>query len=150
MSMRKILTIFLLGVFVVACESYNLQKYKRVDLSVKTMNVPAGGHRLKGKIKKALVDAGWKLYVYQGPEVIKGEIGSVVKVLKYDTFASKYTLLMSYSHAPSCWTGPRYGFDFSLIDNKSGDEVFTLSGNECESDILKMFMEALEGNSMPN
>ncbi|RFC33234.1 MAG: hypothetical protein DID92_2727744966 [Candidatus Nitrotoga sp. SPKER] len=128
------------------CATHNVQLYGPIDNSNKTVTVPPGSEGLKGKLKSALANDGWKLVVYRGPSVTEGEIGEKTKVEQYDTFNSRYRLIASSYQFDLCLNfTPAIKYDISFIDNKSGAEVFTINGRGCEPDAVEKFMNALRG-----
>jgi hypothetical protein len=128
------------------CATKNVQVYNQIDADDKTVTVPFGADGLKGKLKQALANDGWKMMVYKGPEVTKGTLGADTNVQHYDTFNSRYQLLVSYSQYDWCLNfSPAIDYDISLVDTKSGAEVLTVNGRDCESHAVDAFVEALHG-----
>jgi len=129
------------------CASHNVQVYSQIDNANKTITVPAGAGGLKGKLKQALANDGWKMVVYGGPSVTEGEVGAKTKLEQYDTFNSRYQLTVSSEQFDLCIKGlsPDIIYDVSIIDTKSGAEVLTVNGKGCEPDAVKAFMKALHG-----
>lgn len=144
--LRKIASVVLLALLA-GCATHNVQLYGPIDTSNKTVTVPPGSEGLKGKLKQALANDGWKLIVYRGPSVTEGEIGEKTKIEHYDTFNSRYRLITSSYQFDLCINGltPAIEYDISFIDNKSGAEVFTINGRGCEPDVVEKFMNALRG-----
>lgn len=144
--LRKIASVVLLALLA-GCATHNVQLYGPIDTSNKTVTVPPGSEGLKGKLKQALANDGWKLIVYRGPSVTEGEVGEKTKIEHYDTFNSRYRLITSSYQFDLCINGltPAITYDISFIDNKSGAEVFTINGRGCEPDAVEKFMNALRG-----
>ena len=146
--MLRELPILALLAFLTGCATHNVQLYGPVDTSNKTVTVPPGSKGLKGKLKQALANDGWKLVVYRGPSVTVGEVGERTKIEQYDTFNSRYRLIVSSYQFDLCWNfTSAIKYDISFIDNKSGAEVFTINGRGCEPDAVEKFMDALHGKS---
>jgi hypothetical protein len=144
--MFKSLVVFTALAALTGCATHNVQLYGPIDNSNKTVTVPPGSEGLKGKLKSALANDGWKLVVYRGPSVTEGEIGEKTKVEQYDTFNSRYRLIASSYRFDLCLNfTPAIKYDISFIDNKSGAEVFTINGRGCEPDAVEKFMNALRG-----
>lgn len=140
------LAVLAFSAFLSSCAAHDAQLYQAIDTSNKTVTVPAGSEGLKGKLKKALVNTGWKLVVYRGPSVTEGEVGEKTETKHYDTFNSRYRLIVSSYEYDVCLNfTPAITYDISFIDNKSGAEAFTMNGHGCESDVVKKFMNALRG-----
>jgi len=96
-------------------------------------------------IKKYLKENGWVTKVYRGPTKIQGTVGRDTNVQTYDTFNTRYTL--SYRFRPYAYSicGLAINFSLSVIDNKSGEEVFIVSGETCEDNVIEKFRVWTEG-----
>lgn len=144
--MYRKLAILALLILLSGCASHNVQLYKSLDTSNKTVTVPSGSKGLKGKLKQALANDGWNLIVYSGPSVIEGEVGKKIKIEQYDTFHSRYRLVVSSYQYDWCLNfTPAIRYDISFIDNKSGAEAFTINGDGCEPGAVQKFVDALNG-----
>lgn len=145
----KRLSVGVLLVFLAGCATHNVQLYGVVDSSNKTVTVPPGSEGLKGKLKQALANDGWKLVVYRGPSVTEGEVGEKTKIEQYDTFKSRYRLVVSSYQYDLCLNfTAAIRYDISFIDNTSGAEVFTINGRGCvESSAVEKFMNAVRGKN---
>ncbi len=144
--MKPTLLFPIIAILLGGCASHNVQLYGTVDKSNKTVTVPAGSKGLKGELKKALSQRGWKLAVYRGPSVTEGELGKKTRIEQYDTFNTKYCLIVSSRQYDICFNfTPAITYDISFIDNHSGAEIFTIDGRGCEPDVVKKFINALSG-----
>jgi len=142
----KFLVFIIFTIFLTSCTSHNLQIYSNIDKNNKTITVPPGSKGLKGKLKKVLSEEGWKLVVYRGPSITEGTLGEKTTIKQYDTFNTKYLLVVVSKQFDICLNlSPAIIYDISLIDNTSGMEVFTLDGKGCESEVIKKFKNALNG-----
>lgn len=137
--------LILLGVVcMVGCMRHNLRVYEPIDPKHKTVTVPPGSGGLKGDLKKALAEAGWKMAVMQGPRVIEGRLGEVTRLGDSQTFRTRYTLRVGSSQYDFCLNmTPAVNYEISFIDNETGGEVFTLEGRGCTSGVLEEFSRAL-------
>jgi hypothetical protein len=146
--MQRILFLVALTFLLGACATHNVQRYGSIDNSEKTITVPPGSEGIKGKLKQVLANDGWQLVVYRGPSVTEGSIGEKTKIEQYATFNSRYRLVAASSQYDLCLNfTPAITYDISFIDNKSGSEVFTLSGRGCESGVVEQFVAALRGKT---
>lgn len=144
--MLRSLSCLVVLIALTGCATHNVQRYGTLDSTNKTVTVPPGSEGLKGKLKQALADDGWKLVVYRGPSVTEGNVGEKTKIEQYDTFNSRYRLIASSYQYDLCLNfTPAIKYDVSFIDNKSGAEIFTINGRGCESGAVEKFMEALHG-----
>lgn len=125
--------------------SYNVREYQSLDPSAKTITVPAGGGGLIGALKGELTKNGWKQAIYRGPRVTAGTTGKDTRLEEYDTFNTRYNLLVNYNQFDKCFPAfdPAYYYDISIIDNNNGQEVMTLSGRGCEHAIVGSFRDWL-------
>lgn len=144
-EMRGLLALMVTSLILGGCTSSNIQTYASIDQRAKTVTVPAGSGGLKGDLKKALSERGWKMSVYSGPEVLEGSSGKNMRLQRYDTFNTRYSLLVGSRQFDVCLNfSPAINYEISLIDNKSGSEVITMDGRDCQNAIVSKFMNALE------
>lgn len=145
--MKKLLILTLL-LQLVGCTQFhiNTQKYSSFDVRDKSITVPAGSEGLRGKVKQILSDNGWKLMVDKGPNVLEGKLSESVKLESYGTFNTRYRILIKSNQIDSCIgipLSPLLKFDISIIDNKTGSEVMTMSGLDCEPEVVDKFRKAI-------
>ena len=137
----KIITTILLLLLICLCGCVtNIETYGKLDLTDKRITVPSGGVRLIGEIKSALKKEGWELLVYRGPKVTEGSLGENLRLEEYDTYNTRYTIFIDCYH--SSWV-----YDLSMVDNKTGAEVITMSGQDDPATVVKKFLKALKENS---
>ena len=130
------------------CASSNIQTYSSIDQRAKTITVPPGSGGLKGDLKKELSAQGWKMSVYSGPEVLEGTSGSNTRLQRYNTFNTRYSLLVQSRQYDLCFNfSPAINYELALIDNKSGSEVLTMDGRDCQNNVVQKFISVLEGQS---
>jgi len=129
-----------------ACSTKDVQKLERIDLTQKTMTVPVSSAGLVGKLKTMLREEGWSLIVYQGPTVTEGTIGSETHTEQQGKFATRYRLVTTWSHTDGF--GWYYDFSVVIIDNNTGAEALTISGNHgLGANIVKSLRDALLSQS---
>ena len=140
----RMISVFVCLLLLTGCPTMpTVQKYEAIDTSNKTMTVPFGSQGLIGKIKDLLSKKGWKLSVYQGPDVTEGQMGEKTKLKSYNTFNTRYTLLIRQNLYDHCLNFEgAYVYDISMVDNKTGSEVLTMSGRSCEFQVVKGFEES--------
>lgn len=145
-KIKKYLSVTLIGLSLLlgGCTQFqvNTQKYSSLDMRDKSITVPAGSEGLRGKVKQILSDDGWKLMVDKGPNVLEGRLSESVKLESYGTFNTRYRILIKSNQIDSCIgipLSPLLKFDISIIDNKTGSEVMTMSGLHCEPEIINKF-----------
>lgn len=146
--MKNILALCASIALLAACNAHTSETYSKIDTNSKSITVPIGGGGLKGALKKELVQAGWKMKVYQGPSVTEGHMGSRTKLTHYDTFNTRYSLYMESRQVDLCFNlQPMVRYEISLIDNKYGAEAITMEGTGCTGKIAKDFAAKLSGKS---
>lgn len=144
--MNKTMVLFIF-IFISSC-SHNVDIYEKIDKSKKTVTVPAGSKGLKGKLKRVFSKRHWKMSVYGGPAITEGELGKRIYIKQYNTFNTKYRLLVQSKQFDVCFNfTPAIVYEISLINNNSGSEVFTIDGRGCESEVIEKFVKALDGSS---
>ena len=145
--MRNIIILSIV-ICLTGCMSYNVQTFGEFDPEQKTITVHAGGKSLNGKIKNMLRTEGWQLIVDRGPRITEGEFGEKTKLQEYDSFNSRYRLALAYRRMDiSLRLQVIYSYDISLIDNKTGTEVITLSGKGEEDVIVDKLKAAIKDNT---
>lgn len=144
---KKILLSILSCLILLSCAEKQISVSAKIDQRDKTIQVPPGSRGLIGGIKTALRENGWQLLIYgRGPHI--SALNNSGKHIKhYDTFNARYRLILSFSRdvGPSCkydlasWTK----YDISIIDNKSGEEILSMSGRDNCGTIVDSFLKAL-------
>ncbi len=129
----------------------DVHRFGQIDPSDISITVPAGGAGVLCVVKQELQQAGWRLAIDDGPEEVTGTNGTSTHLLASQTFTTRYTLfLQSHRQAPqNCsWTTQSFWMDSSVVDNKTGREVFTVSGSVCSpEDAAHTLMTQLDGKS---
>ena len=144
MRRRPLALLLALALLSMGCMSYRVRTFERVDNSDRTITVPPGGG-LTGAVKEALAKEGWKITVYRGPEVTEGALGERTRLERGGTFTTRYAMFLRWNQYDVCvpMFDPAYNYAVSVVDNKNGSEVLTLSGRGCEGRIVDKLVEAL-------
>jgi hypothetical protein len=122
-----------------ACMSPDVRQYGKIDNTEKSITVPPGGG-LVAELKDVLIQHGWTLVVDRGPDVIEGKNSESVKLKSYNTFNSRYRLLLAANRFDTCLSmDGAYRYSLSMIDNKTGQEVMVMGGSACEYQIKSKF-----------
>jgi hypothetical protein len=138
----------LLTITLSACGATKIQQFGKVDHSDKSVTVPIGNSLLTGELKQRLHNDGWRMAVDRGPSVTQGRTGDSTRLESFDTFNTRYRLIVISSRYDYCLHfSPAITYDISLIDNKTGQEVIVQSGRDCLDWAADKFMERL--NSRP-
>ncbi|MEA4837835.1 MAG: hypothetical protein VB101_06090 [Rhodospirillaceae bacterium] len=140
-----VVNIFVISVALSGCNSSRIETYGEIDYSDKSVTVPPGNGYMVGELKKRLRDSGWKLVVDGGPRRIQGSVGDKINIDSYNTFHTRYRLLVDASWFDVCFNGsPAVKYNLSFIDNKTGEEVLAQSGRDCENRASDKFMSFIE------
>lgn len=135
----KAVLIALIAASLSACMSADMRQYGKLDPSEKSMTVPPGGG-LAAELKDMLNRRGWTLVVDRGPDVIEGRNSDSVNLKSYNTFNTRYRLMLKASRFDICiGMGDAYSYNMSVIDNKTGRELMVMEGRACESQIKSKF-----------
>jgi hypothetical protein len=146
--LKKMFLFILSCLILLSCAEKHIMVSAKIDQRDKTIQVPPGSRGLTGGIKNALSKNGWELLIYgRGPAI--SEVNNTEKQIKhYDTFNARYKLIMSFGRdvGPTCkydlasWTD----YEISIIDNKSGKEILSMSGRDNCGTIVDTIIKALE------
>ena len=139
--------LILMGALLSACMSADMRQYGKIDPNEKSITVPPGGG-LAAELKDILNRQGWTLQVDRGPDVIEGQTSGGVSLKSYNTFNSRYRLLLRASRFDTCLgMDGAYRYNMSVIDNKTGKELMVMGGQACESQIKAKFESFLANAS---
>lgn len=142
--MKANIAVLFPSLLISSCVTSNVNTYAPIDKSAKSITVPAGSAGLKGELKKILSANGWQMKVYGGPEVIQGTSGETTDLRRFDTFSTRYNLVMQSSQFDLCLNfEPMINYEVVVIDNQTGAEVITIDGTGCEGSVARKFAEAL-------
>ena len=136
----------LFSMFLLSACAYeqNIYAYKKIDTTRKTVAISAANlSEMHQALKQALMNAGYKLYVKNDN-----------KDSGYTRQTSQYELSDNIIINPSVSCGVLsfengYSYAISFIDLKTSEEVFSMQGKGCYSDILDNFV-ALINNRYSN
>jgi hypothetical protein len=144
----RLAILLLLTITLSACGATKTQQFGEIDRSDKTVTVPIGNSLLTGELKQRLHSDGWRMAVDRGPSVTQGRTGDSTRLESFDTFNTRYRLIVRASRYDYCLHfASAIEYDISLIDNKTGQEVIVQSGRDCVDWAADKFMEKL--NSKP-
>lgn len=147
----------LFSIFLTSCATYKARSYEPIDQNNKSIIIDANDLAFNGylgEIKDAFRSTGWKVYAIQNTESdINGTINKNVKLRVITTQQVHYKL--AYSWTPNI-TYPavedhvcNYGMNYSIsiIDLKTGQEAFSMSGISCGEGIIEKLKQWLAVNS---
>ena len=127
-----------------ACVSADLRQYGTIDRTQQSITVPPGSG-LTAEVKDVFKQNGWKLVVDHGPQTIEGSIGQNLRLEKFETFNTRYRLILASIEVDTCLGhfDSLYRYDMSMIDNKTGEEIMVMGGRACESQIVDRIQKFL-------
>jgi hypothetical protein len=105
--------------------------YLKIDPAEKTVLIPAEDERpIIGKLKNLMRDLGWKVFVLSRADILtQGSDGKDTRLTSSAIRNARYRIFVDY----------RLGISF--VDNKTGEEVFVVSGHP---GLLNEFRAVLE------
>ncbi|MGJ0533828.1 hypothetical protein [Methylocystis sp.] len=118
-----------------SCQSTS--KFGSIDQSDRSITMPPGSAMLLGPLKQKFSEAGWRMSVDRGPDMIQGSIGEKTALASGATFLTRYRLLIKQRQYDICIVpigGPAVDYDLSVIDNRTGEEIITQNGSSCMLD----------------
>ena len=119
----------LLSITFISCQTGpTIREFSKIDMSEKTITVPAGGDGLLGLLKEELYNNGWDISVIANDKSVTDILSD--KEISQVYYSTEYILVMYYE-LYSNWSrnDSILAFDFSLIDTRTKKEVLTYSGN---------------------
>ncbi len=121
--------IVLMAIVLLLCTGCShTEVYGDLDLSEKTIIVPPGNNRLVKDCKKILRECGWKVIVKSNHRRVTEFNGS--KAESYDDYNARYELVVTSVRRDIALDMSAYiDYEYSLIDNETGEEIFASSGD---------------------
>ena len=145
-SYKVLLLLTAIGLVISGCAYNKPHIFQPVDNSEKSMTLPPGSSGALFDIKTYLKKNEWVTKIYRGPTRTQGTVGKNTDIQTYDTFMTRYTLFYGSSKVSHCLDfSPYVRFDLSVVDNKSGEEVYTVNGEDCEDIVIGKFRDWIEG-----
>jgi len=122
--MKRVLVLLMLCLACQGCGFIRVNTFGQMKLKEKSISVePGSAAGTLGGIKDVLYRCGWKVKVLgEGPTETR-QVGD--KTITVKTSTTAYRLLTTSSFLAQT---RHVGFDLSLIDNETGEEVMTLGG----------------------
>ena len=104
--------------------------------------MPAANIDLAGDIKNMFRNNGWKVLIVEtGSVKTKGETGKKTELQTVAESNARYLLYLNQNHYDYCFPtfdNKAIKYDITIVDNQSGEQVFSAEGNECEKKIIKI------------
>ena len=144
----KHLLVVIMALSLSACLSADLRQYGKIDTSERAITVPPGGDLaadLKRHPKSARMGPRRRSWAR---DVTEGKSGKSVSLKSYNTYHTRYRLLLRYARFDTCLghMDGAYNYNLSVIDNKDGKELMVMGGSACGSQIKAKFEEFLSSS----
>lgn len=139
--MKNVCLVFTM-IFLVSCGSTKVRN-RGFDRNAKSISIPTMGPNFIEDIKDYFHKKGYKVVSHRGGD-------RAVKMSDKETLVNRehqtrYLLSYSYSNVELfCMNEGEYQYNISIIDTKTGAEALNVRGKDCESNIPKRLIEAIE------
>ena len=123
------------------CMYQQAELYKTIDTSNKSIGMPASNMFIAGDLKNMFRKNGWKvLLVNTGGVVTTGQTGSETRLTSKEQSNVSYFVYLNQNKYDICF--PTFNdalirYDISIVEAKTGEQVFYQEGNGCRSRIRK-------------
>jgi len=145
--MKKILLIVVLSLSLSGCAYQHAEYYKTIDTSHKAIGMPASNKYVAYDLKKIFRDNGWKILIVDtGGVKTTGETGSETNLTTKEQSNASYFLYLNQDRWDTCFpsfTDALIRYDISIVEAKTGEQVFFQEGNDCRSKIKKLLRSEL-------
>ena len=145
--MKKFLGIIILFLILTGCAPTTSEFYSELNIDNKVISMPKSQRYVSKGLKKLFRSKGWKVIVLKsGSTVTTGEISDKVDIDSEFKSKASYEVSLRQNFSDICgWKNDKVSFDLSIINTKSGEEVFVATGDDC----LKNIMRDLESQLVP-
>ena len=131
--MKKIVVMFV-TVLMFGCAYTDVQQYDRIDSGDKTIAMYPDAIGVYTQLGTILRSNGFQVYIKNKAK----DTGAEVTKTRYELYAQ-------FAQTDICIVGgAMFSYTISVADLKSGQEVFTMSGNDCARSIEKKFRKILQ------
>lgn len=151
--MKKIyaLCLLVMSVGFSGCYTSEIRQYAKLDPNDKTVFAPVGEGKVISPLKDVLRNQGWKVLVKENDQYnTTGTLGLNTQLNTQSISNARYSLLISSQFVENSVGVTGYDYQISFVDNKTGEEVFTLHGVDTEDGIANHFSSALNAVSLPD
>jgi hypothetical protein len=142
--------------------AFNVQKYGQINPKEKSITLPRGGDAVNTIIKEALAQDGWNIYTWTDAVRTTGTAGQQVDLRSSSYGQARYSLkILSANHCDigpkialtiatfglgfPCLFGPSIGnLDLSVADNKTGQEILTITGAGYSDQLKQALIKGLQ------
>ena len=139
--MKKLIFILALGLLLSGCFGTTYELYKPIDTSNKKIGMPPGNRYIAGDVKNLFRENGWTVIIKEtGGYRTTGVSGTNVNLKTIKEQNPAYILYLYQERWDTCFptfSDAMIRYDLSIVDAKSGEQVYFQEGNDCRSQILK-------------
>ena len=139
--MKRFLGILILGLALTGCAYQQSEYFKSIDTSIKAIGMPASNKYVAYDLKKIFRDHGWKVLILEtGGIKTTGQAGSDTNLSTKAQPNASYILYLNQNRWDTCFpsfTDALIKYDISIVESKTGEQVFYQEGNDCRSKIKK-------------
>ena len=145
--MKKILGILVLSLTLSGCAYQQSEYFKSIDTSVKAIGMPSSNKYVAYDLKKIFRENGWKVLIFEtGGIKTTGQTGSNTNLTTTGQSNASYILYLNQNRWDTCFptfTDAMIRYDISIVETKTGEQVFYQEGNDCRSKIQKKLKSEL-------
>jgi len=142
--------------------AFNVSKYGQIDPREKSITLPRGGDNVTRLIKEAVTQDGWSIYTWTDAVRTTGTAGHHVDLRSSEYAQARYSLkILSVSESdmgtkvgltlatfglcfPILFSPSIGNLNISVADNKTGQEVLTITGSGYSDDLKKALIKGLQ------
>jgi hypothetical protein len=139
--MKKIVLGLVLVLLLSGCMGNTYELYKPIDTSNKKIGMPLSNRYIAGDIKNLFRKNGWTILIKEtGGYRTTGVSGANVDLKTIKEPNPAYILYLNQERYDTCFptfTDALIRYDLSIVNAKSGEQVYFQEGNDCRSRILK-------------
>ena len=146
--MKRFLWIMVLRLLLVGCVYHqHAEYYKAINTSNKSIGMPASNKYVAYDLQKIFRENGWKILIVDtGGVKTTGQTGSETSLTTKEQSNASYFVYLNQNRWDTCF--PTFGdalirYDISIVEAKTGEQVFFQEGNDCRSKIQKQLKSAL-------
>jgi hypothetical protein len=141
LGMKKIVLGLVLVLLLSGCMGNTYELYKPIDTSNKKIGMPLSNRYIAGDIKNLFRKNGWTILIKEtGGYRTTGVSGANVDLKTIKEPNPAYILYLNQERYDTCFptfTDALIRYDLSIVNAKSGEQVYFQEGNDCRSRILK-------------
>jgi hypothetical protein len=158
----KLHTIATLACILLSGCAFNVQKYGQIDPREKSITLPRGGDEVNKIIKEAAAQDGWRIYTWTDAVRTTGTAGQQVDIRSSVYAQARYSLkilsvrmfganekaaaviLTLGLGLPAVFEPSIHDLNLSVADNKTGQEILTITGSGYSDQLKQALIQGLK------